>query len=94
MSTSESISAKPNKETLNFEHFPEKLISKSAPNTQNTKKLENLVKKELETPFIVHAEINKVHTCILYLPLVFARFLYEKYFFKISFFLKFKNEKN
>ena len=67
LNTSESISAKPNKETLNFEHFPEKLISNSAPNTQNTKKLENLVKKELETPFIVHAEINKVHTYILHL---------------------------
>ena len=58
MSTSESINAKPKKETLNFEHFPEKLISKS-PN-QNNQKLENLVKKELDTPFIVHAEINKV----------------------------------
>ena len=51
------MNSKP-KETLNFEHFPEKLTLKS---TNHNQKLENLVKKELETPFIVHAEINKVH---------------------------------
>ena len=53
------MNSKP-KETLNFEHFPaEKLTVKS---TNQNQKLGNLVKKkELETPFIVHAEINKVH---------------------------------